>query len=118
MNDYELMVIFTPVLSEEEYKLAQDKVAAYIKDNGGKTVHTNPWGLRSLAYPIQKKTTGLYWVLEYQAPSDLNDKLKVQLNRDEHVLRFLVTRLDKYAVEYNEKRRNKPKTEEPKTIEA
>lgn len=118
MNDYELMVIFTPVLSEEEYKLAQDKVAAYIKDNGGKTAHTNPWGLRSLAYPIQKKTTGLYWVLEYQAPSDLNDKLKVQLNRDEHVMRFLVTRLDKYSVEYNEKRRNKPKTEEPKTIEA
>ncbi len=118
MNDYELMVIFTPVLSEEDFKAAQKNVSAFIKDNGGKTVHTNPWGLRSLAYPIQKKTTGLYWVLEYQAPSDLNDKLKVQLNRDENVMRYLVTRLDKYAVEYNEKKRNKPKSENPKPIEA
>ncbi len=118
MNDYELMVIFTPVLSDEDFKSAQEKAAAFIKENNGKLVHTNPWGLRSLAYPIQKKTTGLYWVLEYQAPSDLNEKLKIQLNRDENVMRYLVTRLDKYAVEYNEKKRKKTSKEEPQTIEA
>src|SRR5665811_426003 len=65
MNNYELMVIFTPVLSEEDFKLAQKKYTAFISDNGGVVVHENPWGLKSLAYPIQKKTTGLYWVLEY-----------------------------------------------------
>jgi len=69
-------------------------------------VHENPWGLKSLAYPIQKKTTGLYWVLEYSAPSDFNEKLKIQLLRDEHILRFMATRLDKYAVEYNAKKRS------------
>ncbi|MFI5153840.1 MAG: 30S ribosomal protein S6 [Chitinophagales bacterium] len=106
MNNYELMVIFTPVLSEEDYKLAQKKYTAFIKDNGGQVEHANPWGLKSLAYSIQKKTTGLYWVLEYSAPSDFNEKLKVQLLRDEHVLRFMATRLDKYAVEYNAKRRS------------
>ncbi len=106
MNNYELMVIFTPVLSEEEYKASQKKFSAFIKDNGGKVVHENPWGLKSLAYPIQKKTTGLYWVLEYDAPSDFNEKLKIQLLRDEHVLRFMATKLDKYAVEYNAKRRS------------
>ena len=53
-------------------------------------VAENPWGLKSLAYPIQKKTTGLYWVLEYTAPSDFNEKLKIQLLRDETVLRHLV----------------------------
>jgi small subunit ribosomal protein S6 len=105
MNNYELMVIFTPVLSEEDCKLTQKKFTAFIKENGGQVVHENPWGLKSLAYPIQKKTTGLYWVLEYAAPSDFNEKLKVQLLRDEHVLRFMATRLDKYAVEYNAKRR-------------
>ncbi len=113
MNDYELMVIFTPVLSDKEFKEGQKKIQSIIKENGGKIVHTNPWGLRSLAYPIQKKTTGLYWVLEYQAPSDLNEKLKVQLNRDDTLLRFMVTRLDKYAVEYNEKKRNKSKSSNP-----
>jgi small subunit ribosomal protein S6 len=106
INNYELMVIFTPVLSEEDYKAAQNKFTAFVKENGGKVVHENPWGLKSLAYPIQKKTTGLYWVLEYSAPSDFNEKLKIQILRDETVLRFMATRLDKYAVEYNARKKS------------
>jgi small subunit ribosomal protein S6 len=106
MNNYELMVIFTPVLSEEDYKAAQNKFTAFVKENGGKVVHENPWGLKSLAYPIQKKTTGLYWVLEYSAPSDFNEKLKIQILRDETVLRFMATKLDKYAVEYNARKKS------------
>ncbi len=106
MSNYELMVIFTPVLSEDEFKSAQKKYTTFITDNGGSMVAENAWGLKSLAYPIQKKTTGLYWVMEYQAPTDFNEKLKIQLLRDESVLRHLLTRLDKYAVEYNHKKRN------------
>ena len=82
MQNYELMVIFTPVLSEEEYKATQKKYTSLVTENGGEVLHENPWGLKSLAYPIQKKTTGLYWVMEYKAPSDFNEKLKVQLLRD------------------------------------
>ena len=106
MQNYELMVIFTPVLSEEDYRSAQKKFASLVADNGGEVVHENPWGLKSLAYPIQKKTTGLYWVMEYKAPSDFNEKLKIQLLRDDNVMRHMFTALDKYAVEYNEKRRS------------
>jgi small subunit ribosomal protein S6 len=105
MNNYELMVIFTPVLSEEEYKAAQKKYAAFVTEHQGKIVHENAWGLKSLAYPIQKKTTGLYWVLEYEAPSEFNDKLKIQLLRDESVIRHMYTALDKYAVVYNARKR-------------
>ncbi|HEY8397476.1 MAG TPA: 30S ribosomal protein S6 [Flavihumibacter sp.] len=106
MNNYELMVIFTPVLSEEDYKAAQKKFIDLVTANGGELVHSNPWGLKSLAYPIQKKTTGLYWVMEYKAPSDFNEKLKIQLLRDDNVLRHMFTVLDKYAVEYNAKKRS------------
>src|SRR5665647_13400 len=106
MQNYELMVIFTPVLSEEEYKAAQSKFTSLVTENGGEVVHENAWGLKSLAYPIQKKTTGLYWVLEYKAPTDFNEKLKTQLLRDESALRHMFTALDKYAVEYNAKKRN------------
>jgi small subunit ribosomal protein S6 len=106
MNNYELMVIFTPVLSDEDYKAAQKKFAALVKENGGTVQHLNPWGLKSLAYPIAKKTTGLYWVMEYSAPSSFNEKLKIQLLRDESVLRHMFTALDKYAVEYNVKKRS------------
>ena len=105
MNNYELMVIFTPVLSEEEYKAAQNKFAALVTENGGELLHSKPWGLKSLAYPIAKKTTGLYWVMEYTAPSSFNEKLKIQLLRDESVMRHMYTVLDKYAVEYNKKKK-------------
>ncbi len=118
MNNYELMVIFTPVLSDEDFKAEQRKYATFIKDDGGSIVAENAWGLKSLAYPIQKKTTGLYWVLQYTAPSDFNEKLKVQLLRDENVLRHLITKLDKYAVEYNEKKRSGVPTGTEKVVEA
>ena len=117
MNNYELMVIFTPVLSEEEFRAEQKKVTRFVGDNGGNVVAENAWGLKSLAYPIHKKTTGLYWVAEYIAPSDFNEKLKVQLLRDENVLRHLCTRLDKYAVEYNAKKRSGVQTGTEKAAE-
>jgi small subunit ribosomal protein S6 len=118
MNNYELMVIFTPVLSDEEFKAEQKKYAALVTDNGGSIVAENAWGLKSLAYPIRKKTTGLYWIVEFKAPSDFNEKLKIQLLRDENVLRHLTTKLDNYAVEYNEKKRSGVPTGTEKVVEA
>jgi small subunit ribosomal protein S6 len=112
LQSYELMLILTPVLSDEEYKSAQKKYADFIKDNGGTVVHQDAWGLRSMAYPIAKKTTGLYFVMEYKAPTDTNAKLEIQMNRDEAIMRHMVTRLDKYAEAYNLRKRNKNATTE------
>lgn len=118
MNNYELMVIFTPVLSDEEFKTALKKYTTFVTDNGGEIVAENPWGLKSLAYPVAKKTTGLYWVFEFRASSDFNEKLKIQLLRDESVLRHLLCKLDKYAVEYNAKKRSGVPTGTEKVAEA
>lgn len=118
MSNYELMVIFTPVLSDDDFKSAQKKFTSFIQDNGGEIVHENPWGLKSLAYPIQKKTTALYWVIEYKAETSLNELLKIQLLRDENVLRHMFTVLDKYAVEYNAKKRSGVPTGTEKAAEA
>ena len=107
IQNYEMMLIFTPVLAEDEFKNAQKKFISLIKENGGEIVHQDAWGLRSLAYPIAKKTTGLYWVVEYKAATDVNAKMEIQMNRDENIMRHMITRLDKYAVEYNGRRRNK-----------
>ena len=117
MNNYELMVIFTPVLSDDEFKAEQKKYAKLVTDSGGSIVTENPWGLKSLAYPVQKKTTGLYWVMEYIAQSNFNEKMKIQLLRDETVLRHLCTKLDKYAVEYNAKKKSGVKTGTEKLAE-
>jgi small subunit ribosomal protein S6 len=113
MRNYELMVIFTPVLSEEDFKAAQKKFEALVKENGGDVTSSNAWGLKSLAYPIAKKTTGLYWVMEFTAPSSFNEKLKIQLLRDDSAMRHMITVLDKYAVEYNSRKRSGVKHFEP-----
>lgn len=118
MNNYELMVIFTPVLSEDDFAGIQKKYVDFVTEHGGAIVNSNPWGLKSLAYPIQKKTTGLYWVLEYSAPSDLNEKLKIQFLRDEQVMRHLFVRLDKHAVDYNARKKSGVKASETEKAEA
>ena len=106
MSNYELMVIFTPVLSDDDYKAAQKKFTSLVTDSGGEILNEKPWGLKSLAYPVAKKTTGLYWVMEYTAPTSFNEKLKIQLLRDESAMRHMFTVLDKYAVEYNNKKKS------------
>ncbi len=106
MNSYELMVIFTPVLSNEEYKAATKNLKKFITDNGGEVVGEDAWGLKSFAYPIAKKTTGLYFVMEYKSDTSLNAKLLVQMSRDESIMRQMITALDKHAVAYNDRKRN------------
>jgi small subunit ribosomal protein S6 len=118
MNNYELMVIFTPVLSDDDFSNSQKKYKNFITENGGTIESENPWGLKSLAYPIQKKTTALYWVLEYKAPSELNEKLKIQFLRDDNVMRHMIVKLDKHAVEYTTRKRSGVKVKETETAEA
>ena len=101
MKDYELMVIFTPILSQEEYKAEAKQITSFLGEQSGEIVKENFWGLRQLAYPIQKKTTALYYILEFKAPTDAISKMLVQLNRTESVMRHMVTALDKHAVAYN-----------------
>lgn len=106
MNSYELMVIFTPVLSNEEYKVATKNLKKFITDNEGEIIGEDAWGLKSFAYPIDKKTTGLYYIMEYVAPPTLNAKFLVQMSRDESIMRQMITSLDKHAVAYNNRKRN------------
>ena len=107
LNHYETVFITTPVLSDSQVKEAVDKFKAVITDNGGNIEHEEAWGLRKLAYPIQKKTTGFYHLLQFDGEGTLIDKLETAYRRDEKVIRFLTFRLDKYAYEYALKRRAK-----------
>ncbi len=104
-NQYETVFILTPVLSEEQMKEAVDKFRKILTDHGAIVVHENNWGLRKLAYPIQKKTTGFYYLIEFKAPGEAIAKLEVEYKRDERVMRFLTVALDKHAIAYNEKKR-------------
>ena len=110
MNNYETVFILTPVLSEKQTKEAVDKFKKSLKNSGAKINHEEAWGLKKLAYPIQKKSTGFYFLIEFQAEGDAIKNFEVELKRDEKVMRFLTMKMDKDHIEYAEKRRNKLKT--------
>ena len=115
LNRYETVFITTPVLSEAQMKEAVEKFKNVITEKGGVIVHEEYWGLKKLAYPIQKKSTGFYHLLEIDAPGALIEQLELQYRRDEKILRFLTVKLEKYAVEYVEKKRSrKAETEKQK----
>ena len=107
MNNYETVFIATPVLSEAQLDELFGKFQGVITENGGQIVNAEAWGLKKLAYAIQKKTTGYYFLIEFTGEGDLIEKLEKQYRRDERVIRFLSFRQDKHAVEYSIKRRNK-----------
>ncbi len=102
---YETVFILTPVLSDAQMKEAVEKFAKVLTDNNATIVNTEEWGLRKLAYPIQKKTTGFYSLIEFEADPTLIRKLETAFRRDERVIRWLTFRQDKYAAEYAAKRR-------------
>ena len=107
MNNYETVFIVTPVLSDAQVKEVADKFQGIITENGGQIVNVENWGLKKLAYPIQKKTTGFYFLVEFEAEGQLIEKLETNYRRDERIIRFLTFKQDKFAVEYSAKRRAK-----------
>ena len=107
MNNYETVFIVTPVLSDAQVQEVADKFQGVITENGGQIVNKESWGLRKLAYPIQKKTTGFYFLVEFTGEGPIINTLETQYRRDERVIRFLTFKQDKYAAEYSEKRRAK-----------
>ena len=117
MNRYETVFIMTPVLSADQVAETVEKYKAYLKENNAKIVHEESWGLRKLAYPIQKKSTGFYQLLEFEADASVILPFETEFRRDERIIRFLSTRRDKFHVEYAEMRRNKSK-EAPKAAPA
>jgi small subunit ribosomal protein S6 len=105
MKNYETVFILTPVLSEEQMKDTVQKFIKILKDGKAKVINEEQWGLRKLAYPIQHKSTGFYNLVEFEAEPELVSKLETEFRRDEKIMRFLTTALNKHALTYNERRR-------------
>ena len=110
MNNYETVFILTPVLSDAQMKEAVDKFTGLLKKEGAEIVNEENWGLKKLAYTIDKKTTGFYQLVEFKAKPETINTLEVNFRRDERVIRFLTVRQDKYAAEYAAKRRSLKQT--------
>ena len=118
MNNYETVFILTPVLSDAQMKEAVEKFKSLLTDKGAEIINEEIWGLRKLAYPIDKKSTGFYCMLEFGADPSVIAGLEVNFRRDERVLRFLTTRHDKFSLEYSEKRRRNRSSKKDSPVKA
>lgn len=121
LKQYETIIINTPLITENQVKDSIKKYKDFLAKNHAEIVYEEEWGLRKFAYPIKKKTSGFYHLFEYKCDPKIIKKLETEFNRDEKILRYLTVSLDKYALEYNEKRRQSGKktmevTEEPKNL--
>ena len=119
IKQYETVFIATPVLSDAQMKEAVAKYVKLITDNGGEVVYQEDWGLKQLAYPIQHKTSGFYYLIEFKANPEFIATLETQYHRDERIIRYLTVALDKNAVAYAEHRRQTraAKAAAPKAVE-
>ena len=106
MNQYETVFILTPVLSDVQMKEAVEKFKGILTAEGAELINEENWGLKKLAYPIEKKSTGFYQLIEFNADPAVIKKLEVNYRRDERVIRYITIKMDKYAAEYAAKRRN------------
>ena len=119
-NRYETVFITTPVLSDEQTKEVVKKFKDLLKDKGANITHEENWGMRKLAYPIQKKSTGFYYLVEFEADPEVILPFETEFRRDERVIRFLTTRMDKFHIAYAESRRDREsdRREKPKQAAA
>lgn len=112
LNQYETVFIMTPVLSEDQMKETVKKFETYLIEKGAEIVHQENWGLRKLEYPIAKKGSGFYHLIEFKAEGSLVKDFELQYRRDERIMRYLTVSMDKHAIAYSEKRRNLRKEKE------
>ena len=104
MNQYETVFILTPVLSDEQMKETVAKFKNLLTDKGAEILNEETWGLKKMAYAIDKKSTGFYCLVEFKAEPSVVNNLETGFRRDEQVIRFMTVKLDKYAAQYAEKR--------------
>ena len=109
MNHYETVFILNPVLSEQQIKETVSKFEDYLTSRGAKMVSKEDWGLKKLAYEIQHKKSGFYHLFEFTAQGEIIIGFETEFRRDERIMRFLTVSLDKHAISWAERRREKLK---------
>lgn len=107
MRHFEVTFIVDPVLSGDEVKSTAQTYRDMLVAEGASIIHVDEMGLRPLAYPINKRNTGVYFSIEFASETaNYLAKVELALKRDERIMRFLTVKLDKYGVKFNEDKRN------------
>ncbi|MGY5351170.1 30S ribosomal protein S6 [Wenyingzhuangia sp. IMCC45533] len=110
MNHYETVFILNPVLSDTQVKETVQKFEDYLVSKGAEMLHKEDWGLKKLAYTIEKKKSGFYHLFEYKAAGEVVSPFELEFRRDDSVMRYLTVKLDKHAAAWAEKRKSNLKS--------
>ena len=110
MTTYETVFIMNPVLSEVQVKETVKKFVDQIKANKGKITNEENWGLKKLKYVIQKKKTGFYYLIEFQADGQMINDFEVEFKREDRIIRWQTVKLEKFALAYADRRKKKLST--------
>ena len=92
-NNYETLVLLSPELAEENRKDILELLTTIVEREGGKMVETDDWGLRQLAYPVQKQARGYYVRLGYDAPGALVAELERNIRITDGIFKFMTVKL-------------------------
>lgn len=103
MHFYELLYILNPVMSEEDVKTQTDQLVKWMEEHGAQIDKVDHWGLKRLAYPIQKKKNGFYVNIYFEAPGTLPPALDRQIRINESFMRHICLKYDKKALAYYRK---------------
>jgi small subunit ribosomal protein S6 len=112
---YELTYIINPVLEEDQFKEAVDKVNKFIEDNDGEVVETDEWGVRKLAYEMDGKRNGYFVNLYFEAPASAIEVIERNMRISDEIMRYLTLKYDSKMLKHYEL---KKKGELPSIIDA
>jgi len=90
VREYEIVYIFDPVMTEDQVNEKLEKFHKQITDAGGEITAVDHWGKRQLAYPINKKTSGYYVVVQFTAEATALPEMERRLKLDEELVQYLI----------------------------
>jgi len=94
LRDYELVVVISPSVADDEVSDTLEKVSQFITERGGSITEVNQWGRRKLAYPIKDCTEGNYVLTQFKIDPKLTAELEASLGLSDQILRHLLVRLN------------------------
>ena len=92
-NNYETLVLLSPELAEDNRKEILETLTGIVDREGGNMVETDDWGMRTLAYPVEKQTRGYYVRLVYDAPGALVAELERNIRITDGIFKFMTVKL-------------------------
>lgn len=111
VQQYEITMIWPPDLQAEEYKQYLEEFNQFLAENQAEIINQEIWGLRRLAYPIRKREAGYYVYTEFRARASFIAQLRRYLQLRPYVMRELIVKLNKHAIEFNRRRQEKLKAQ-------